>query len=340
MLSSGYVALGAFVSALQFAVATWAMVVGLQAWLGRNGHRPDVASDRLEGRTYLAALLGYLILGLSLISWLVFYLVLDSFVPQWPGAMCIYGITRFGSGMQGSVGWLPTLITVLQSLKPLLIFTAGAALVLYRFYRQLGTRTLLPRVASLLFVVAVLAMLDAGTELSYLAIPKYEKVPSSGCCSVSAIGLEEPQAISLREQHKWQWSYYGLHAVMIGLLWHAIVKRGPPTPAQSLLVTAMALATFGTSLRFLIDVASPRLLHLPYHRCLYDLIPGVPESGVALGLLLWGTFCVGWSAVVAGLGRAPESVASAASEARRWYAYALLGYAGSVALLSLDLWLA
>ena len=338
MLSSGYVALGAFVSASQFAAAAWAMVVGLQAWLCRNGHRPDVASDRLEGRTYLAALLGYLVLGLSLISWLVFYLVLDSFVPQWPGAMCIYGITQFGSGMSGAVGWLPTLITVLQSLKPLLVFTAGAALVLYRFYRQLGTRTLLPRIASLLFVVAVLAMLDAATELGYLAIPKYEKMPSSGCCS-AAIGVEKVQALSQREQQKWQWSYYGLHAVMIGLLWRGIVKRGPPASAQLLLVTATALATFGISMRFLIDVASPRLLHLPYHRCLYDLVPGVPESGVALGLLLWGTFCVGWSAVVAWLGRAPESVAAAANETRRWYAYALVGYAGSVVMLSLDLWL-
>jgi hypothetical protein len=340
MLSSGYVALGAFVSALQVAAAAWAIVLSLQAWLSRKSDRPDAASDRLESRTYLAALLGYLLLGLSLISWLVFYLVLDSFVPQWPGAMCIYGITQFGRGMNGAVGWLPTLISVLQSLKPLLVFTAGGALVLYHFYRRLGTRTLLPRVASLLFVVAVFAMLDAATELSYLAIPKYEKVPSSGCCSALGIGVEEVQTISPREQVKWQWSYYGCHLVIVGLLCHGTFKRRLPAPTQPLLVSAMALVTFATSMHFLVDVASPRLLHLPYHRCLYDLVPGVPESGVALGFLLWGTFCVGWGAIIACLGRAPESVAAAAAEARRWYAYALVGYAGSVAMLSLDLWLA
>jgi hypothetical protein len=36
---------------------------------------------------------------------------------------------------------------------------------------------------------------------------------------------------------------------------------------------------------FLVEVAAPRLLHLPYHHCPYDLVPGAPESlvGVALG---------------------------------------------------------
>jgi hypothetical protein len=340
MLSSGYVALGAFVSALQFAAATWAMVVGLQAWLSRNGHRPDAASDRLEGRTYLAALLGYLVLGLSLISWLVLYLVLDSFVPQWPGAMCIYGITQFGGGMSGPVGWLPTLVTLLQGLKPLLVFTGGAALVLYRFYRRQGTRTLLPRVASLFVVVAVVAMLDAASELAYLAIPKRENVPGSGCCIATAVGYQGTEPLSLTQQREWQWSYYGCQVAMIGLLRQRILKRGPSSRAQQLPLIVMAGLTLFVSMRFLIDVASPRLLHLPYHRCLYDLVPGVPESGVALGLLLWGTFCVGWGGVVALLGRSPESVAGASEEARRWQAYALVGYAGSVAMLSFDLWLA
>jgi hypothetical protein len=65
----------------------------------------------------------------------------------------------------------------------------------------------------------------------------------------------------------------------------------------------------------------------------------VPESGAVLGLLLWGTFCVGWGGLIRWLGRLPESQI-AAVEARRWYAYALVGYAGSVAMLSFDLWLA
>ncbi|HEV3344890.1 MAG TPA: hypothetical protein VG125_31220 [Pirellulales bacterium] len=340
MVNSGYVAVETFLDSLQLAAGVWAIVVGLRGWFASRGERPDVAQERLEERTYLAALLGYLVLGLSLISWLVFYLMLDSFVPQWPGAMCIYGITQIGSGSSGVYGWLPKLVATIQAFKPALVFAAGASLVLYRFYRSQGTRTLLPRVACLFSVVALMASLDATAGLAYVAIPKRENVPTSGCCSASAPGHERVGPPSLQQQQQLQWGYYGCHLVMAGLLLHRIRRADRVGLSLELPLVAMAALTLGVSLQFLIDFASPRLLHLPYHRCLYDLVPGVPESGATIGLLLWGTFCVGWGSVVRWLGRSPDSEIAAAAEARRWCAYALVGYAGSVAMLSLDLWLA
>jgi hypothetical protein len=346
MVGSGYVALGAFLGTLEFAAAVWALVVGLRGWFAYRGRlfsgggRPDAAQERLEEQTYLLALLGYLVLGVSLISWLVFYLMLDSFVPQWPGAMCIYGVTQIGLGSNGIYGWLPKLVSLVQILKPALVFAAGAALVLYQFYRHLGTRTLLPRVASLFSVVAVMASLDATTALAYLAIPKRENVPTSGCCSASAVGHEPVQPPGLDEQQRLRWGYYGCYLVIGALLLQRTRRSDRARLSLELPLLAMAALTLAVSMQFLIEVASPRLLHLPYHRCLYDLVPGVPESGVVLALLLWGTFCVGWSSLVGWLGRAPGSEAAAAEEARRWRAYALLGYAGSMAMLSFDLWLA
>jgi hypothetical protein len=340
MVGSGYVAVGAFLGTLQLAVAVWAIVVGLRSWLAWRHGRPDLAQERLEERTYLAALLGYLLLGLSLISWLVFYLMLDSFVPQWPGAMCIYGIMQIGLGSNGIYGWLPTLVSLVQILKPSLVFAVGAALVVYRFYRSQGTRTLLPRVAGLFAVVAVMASLDATTALAYLAIPKRENVSSSGCCSASAGGSDRVMPPGLHAQEQLEWCYYGCHLVMAALLLHRLKRTDRARLSLELPLAAMAVLTLAVSMQFLVEVASPRLLHLPYHRCLYDLVPGVPESAAALALLLWGTFCVGWSSLVGWLGRAPESETAAAEEARRWRAYALVGYAGSVAMLSFDLWLA
>jgi hypothetical protein len=339
MVSSGYVALGAFLSVLQLVAAAVATVVGARSWFAR-GDRPDVAQDRLEQRTYLSALLSYLVLGLSFASWLVFYLILDGFVPQWPGAMCIYGITQIGTGSSGIYGWLPTLVTMLQALKPILVFAAGAGVVLYRFYRQLGTRTLLPRVAALFFTVALLALLDATTVLAYLSIPKRENVPTSGCCSVSSVGHEGDVPPDADAQERLSWTYYGCQLLMVALLSRGVMRQALAAAAYDLALAGVAVLSVGVSLRFFIDVASPRLLHLPYHHCLYDLVPGVPESGVALALLIWATFCVGWGSVVSWLGRSPESSLAAQDEARRWRAYALVGYAGSVAMLSLDLWLA
>jgi hypothetical protein len=71
-----------------------------------------------------------------------------------------------------------------------------------------------------------------------------------------------------------------------------------------LLGAAFAFAASGV---FLVQVAAPILLHLPYHHCPYDLIPNAPEMVIAVALLFGGLMCVGWSAVLAWLGRAGET---------------------------------
>lgn len=341
MVTSGYVGLGGFIALLEMAAGMWAAAVGVRSYLARRLDRAEARPDRLEALTYLAALLTYVLLGLSLASWLVLYLMLDSFVPQWPGAMCIYGVTRIGEGSRGVYGLLPNLVLLLQVLKPALVFAAGAALVLYRFYQRLGTRTLLPRVSAILTVVAALASVDAASELTYLAIPKRESLPTSGCCSVSAVGRERDLPTGPDEQRRMRTAYYGCQLLMAALLAYGIKRADRPVSVLHMLpLVSLAAITLWVSMRFLIDVASPVLLHLPYHHCLYDLVPAVPESSVAIGLLFWGTFCVGWAGILGWQECSPESAALAAMESRRWQAYALVGYLGSMAMLTLDLWLA
>ncbi|MGH7140730.1 MAG: hypothetical protein ACREHD_33780 [Pirellulales bacterium] len=340
MITSGYVTLAGFLAALQLAAALWAMVVGLRNLAARPTADDEVA-ERLEGRTYLAGLLGYLLLGTSLASWFVLYLLLDSFVPQWKGAMCIYGVTQIGEGSRGIYHWLPRLVLAEQALKPLLIFATGAALVLYRFYRRLGTRTLLPRVAGALFLAALLASLDAGVELGYLAIPKRESLPSSGCCSVSTAMNERTPLPGPDEQQRLEVAYYGCQALLAALVLQSVITTGSVFGLGRILaLLALAAVAVGVSMPFLIHVAAPALLHLPYHHCIYDLVLRVPESGVALLLLFWGTCCVGWAGVIAVTGRCAESAAELRGEVRRWLCYSLVGYLGSMVMLSLDLWLA
>lgn len=342
VITSGYSALAGFIGVLQFLAGLVAIGVGVRNMLPSPANDAATFADRLESRTYLAALLAYLLLGLSLASWVVFYLMLDSFVPQWPGAMCIYGVTLIGEGSRGVYGWLPMLVTLLQWIKPVLIFMIGAALVVYRFYRQQGTRLLLPRVSLVLTAAAVVALLDSSIELVYVAIPKYEDLPNSGCCSVSAIDGDRQMPISQQLQQELTLAYYLSQFVMVGILLRRVMADGPPPAtgrSSRLRFTALLLvaaATLWVSMRFLIDVASPALLHLPYHHCLYDLVRDVPESSVAIGLLIWGTFCVGWTSVLAWLGRGPGLDA----ELRGWPAYAVVGYLGNMVMTSLELWLA
>jgi hypothetical protein len=74
----------------------------------------------------------------------------------------------------------------------------------------------------------------------------------------------------------------------------------------------MALAAGGllsvpVNFLFLRDIAAPKILHLPYHHCVYDLLPRAPESCLGIAMYALGIFGVGWAGLVAWLGRHPDS---------------------------------
>lgn len=337
MTLNGYVVVEAFFAVLELsaAIITVALAVGalLRLRLRRGSDR------RCEDRVYLAIQLTYALLGLTLASWIVLYLLLNNFVPLWPGAMCIYGVTRIGEGNRGITGWLPKLVLAIQGLKPLIVFAAGAALVLYRLYRRSGVSVLLPRVLSALVVVAFLGGVGAAAELLYLSVPKRDLPVNSGCCSAAAVDNE---MTSPPVQEPWLApAYFGGSFLMALLIWPRFRQEGEGLGSQrlaaALLLAVLNLAVAG---RFVIDVAAPTLLHLPYHHCVYDLVAGVPESGVAIGLLLWGTFCVGWACVACWLGRSASTERWVGAELQHWRSCAALGYLGTAVMFGMELWLA
>src|SRR5437016_3685004 len=101
MILNSYAVVDAFLSLLRLALALWVIGLGGFAWWASR--RPVNPEQRkgLEDRTYLVCMLGLLLLALNLASWPVLYLLLQSYVPQWPGVMCIYGVTRIGEGSIG-----------------------------------------------------------------------------------------------------------------------------------------------------------------------------------------------------------------------------------------------
>jgi hypothetical protein len=102
----------------------------------------------------------------------------------------------------------------------------------------------------------------------------------------------------------------------------------------------LALVSAAVAWLFFVEVAAPKLLHLPYHRCPYDLLVKVPESIVAAGLFVAATFAVGWAAVAGWLANTVEARPLLGDEVRNLLWLALLGYLGSVSMLSLELALA
>ncbi|HVC98155.1 MAG TPA: hypothetical protein VND64_31075 [Pirellulales bacterium] len=342
MSGNGYAVIGGFLELLRFGAASLAVVLGLRTLCFSS----NASQSRLENRSYLSALLAYLLLGLALASWIVLYLLLDSFVPESPGAMCIYGVTLIGDGSPGLTGWLPSLIAGVQIMKPVLVFVAGAVVVLYWIYRKSGTSTLRPRFVAALLLLGVLSLGDVVAETTYLLVPKRDVAIDTGCCSAAASDLSAKQPAGPADTHWLPPAYFACHLLMVGLLWSGVSWSGGrsserPAPAPWLMIAlAASVVTLYVAARFLVDVAAPVLLHLPYHHCLYDLVGTVKESAVAIGLLLWGTFCVGWACVAGWCGRSPDTLAFLGPEIRRFWTWGSMGYLGSSAMFAVDLWLA
>ncbi len=348
MILNAYAVLDGFLSLLRLGLGLLVLWLGLTAW--RTWLRqPPAAEGRqdLEDRGYLLFLLAGLLLWLNVVAWPIFYLLLQSYIPEWPGVMCIYGVTRIGLGSRGPARHLPALVTTLQATKPALVFLSGAWFVLYLVNRRTRTAPLTGRVLLVLLAAGVLAVADAAAEAAYLAIPKKEEFASAGCCAV-AFDAEAsasrflPAALAGEEAVPWLYgAYYAVNAGMV-LALGACVRLSRKRLAAAwlaplLLGAAASLAVNGV---FLIDVAAPRLLHLPYHHCPYDLVGGAPESLVAAALFLGGCFAVGWACLAALLGRRGEAAAFAPETVRGLLHLAFLGYLWSLLMTSVELLLA
>jgi hypothetical protein len=348
MILNAYAVLDAFLSLLRLGLGLLVIALGMTAWraYGRSFASADEQKAR-EDRWYLLFLLGGLLLVLNILSWPLFYLLLQSYVAEWPGVMCIYGVTQIGVGSLGPSRFLPPLLTALQIAKPALVFMSGAWFVLYWVNHGARTAPLTRRVLVVMLAAGFLGFGDAAAEIAYLLIPKKEVFASAGCCTPT-LAEQDPAARfiprSLMSEDKipsLYWAYYGVNGVQLLALAFSrrLFSRGYPTGLLTALVLGAALCLAVSSV-FLVDVAAPRLLHLPYHHCPYDLIPKVPETVVAVALYLGGTFAVGWAGVLGFLGRVPESEPLLPGMIGRLLSLASLGYLLAITMLSLELVLA
>lgn len=262
--------------------------------------------------------------------------------------MCVYGVTRIGTGSLGASRFLPPLLEALQLTKPGLVFLSGAWGALYLLNRQTFTAPLTGRVLSvLLLVTALLGTGDAAAELAYLAIPKKEDLLDRGCCTVpfdsasDASALQPaPALLGAGQEHRLWFHYYAINIGMILALGGAALLGRRLRPIWLVPLLLYSVLSVAVSAVFLVEVAAPRLLRLPYHHCPYDLIPKAPESLVAIALYLFGAFAVGWAGVVAWLGVGPEARPLVPGMVQRFLRLALLGYLGSLVMTSVELALA
>ena len=128
MIVNKYSILMLFMAGLGLALAGVLAATALWAAWRIRGSRGEQEASGAERSMHLATLVAVVCLAILVIGWPLFYAMLDSFVPEIPGAMCIYGVTRV----------MPVATALIQAATPAVIFILGAWLLLEHVRRQSG----------------------------------------------------------------------------------------------------------------------------------------------------------------------------------------------------------
>jgi hypothetical protein len=288
-------AVAAALSGVLAAAALWA------AWRIR-GSRGELDASRAERSIHWAALVAVVCLGLLLISWPLLYATLDSFVPEIPGAMCIYGVTKV----------MPVTVALIQAAKPAAIFLLGAWVLLESVRRQSGMPPRGVRAMLALAVVAGFMACAQGAELYYVFnIDSLNEVSCCSCCGDAGASKLQAPAFYLPWALPSSTSRVLLNSLFFGAtpllaLWLLVrSRRGTPRSQGFALAASVSLllAAAGIALVALLEfceVLAPLLMRLPFHHCLYCLLLNgrAPDSPLIFGNMTIGCFAAGWAAVV------------------------------------------
>lgn len=353
MIFNAYAVLAIFVGLLELALGVWVVCLTGTALARRRTAFTAVAPVHTdESRASLLLLLAFALLGASVASWPLLYLLLASYIPEWLGVMCVQGVSRVGTGSEGAGGWLPTLVRTLEFTKPALVFAAGAWLVLHVANRRTRTSPLEGRVLGALLVVGLLATLDAGTQLAYVGIPKKERFLAAGCCVVPTefadrttspgfpVGGSAPDA---PERKALVVAFYALSGVLVvGTRWASVRsdRAGQPTVPgaragwSSDALTLAAFAALPVAVLFLSNVAAPAFLGQPDHRCAHCLLTKSPLGVAVMASYLVGAFATGWAGVVDRFASSAETASFVPPERRRLLDLGTLGYLAALVLLT------
>src|SRR5262245_54934293 len=125
MILNTFAVVDFFLVILRFALGITVFWLSVAAWRSLKSPQSD-SNGKFDSRYSLLFLVAWPLMGLTVASWPVTYLLLQSYIPQWPGVMCIYGVTQVGTGSVGASRFLPRLLLATQLLKPGVVFMSGA----------------------------------------------------------------------------------------------------------------------------------------------------------------------------------------------------------------------
>jgi hypothetical protein len=310
-------ALGAAAAALRFLAA-----------------RPRDSRELAGERAHLLVLLVAVLALVRALAWPHFYLLLESCVaPLAPyGVMCTYGVTRVQPG----------LVLALQWLKPAVLFLLVAWWIVARVDARTEGAPFERARALVLVPLALLALAECALEAIYLFSDKLGHPVT--CCTQPAdlAGRQLPTARSPLALAGFDSPagtlavYAGATAAVVAL---ALLQARAAVPARSpmarLALVALALANLAVTQWAWLDAVAPRVLGLPYHHCVYELLTRAPAMGVAALLTIAGNLAAAGAPLLAALRR--RAAAAVDPAVRRLLRVAALALASALLVVAIHL---
>lgn len=278
-----------FLAGIAFALAAVTVVMGVRSVVAGRSGRAQVEAH--EDRGHLLVLLVSTLGLVRLLAWPQFFLLLRSYVPQLAplGAMCAFGVTRVSPRLVAAVEWS----------KPLVLF-AFAWWWLVELLRRRTNDAGLARVRDLAAVaIAFAAAAECALEVAYVL---HANGGQAITCCTQLVDSDDSRAVasavdvlSPADGHSFA-TYVALSVLAIAASIaagrskreHSPWRSTPASLAFAVLAIANLLATHAAWLA----IVAPRVLGLPYHHCLYELVLDTPMLGSAALLACAGIACL------------------------------------------------
>lgn len=299
MIVNIYTLIMLFVAFLSLFLGGFLFYAGLKILFHFESAMRLEAKNKFEQRGYLVFLLACVILSVRMLAWPWFYFMLQSFVPEVPGAMCMFGVTQI----------LPFTIIFLQIIKPISFFIMGGWLLCYYVDKAAPTSPLARQNLFFLLIACSVLLADSITDISYVL--RMKPLMSVSCCATFFdVPLRPsamiPQAVFGRHFQKILFVlYYLTNIILIVFLFLLLSKKWRFFAAYIRKIVLYGLAITGAVnipvvIYTYLENIVPRLMQLPYHHCIYCFMGKgvVPDAPIMLGLFVIGTFAIGWMGIL------------------------------------------
>ncbi len=307
MIINIYTLIMLFIAFLSLFLGGFLVSLTFKTLLGFEPHIPLEAKGKFEQRGYLIFLLACVALFVRMLAWPWFYFMLQSFVPEIPGAMCMFGVTQI----------LPSTVTFLQIIKPISFFIMGGWLLCYYVDKSTPTAPLMRQNLFFLLIVCSILLIDCIGDIFYVL--RMKPLMSVSCCATFFdVPLRPsamiPQAIFGEHFQRMLFIvYYAVNIILVALLSATLSKMWTwltPLPQKLILYGQAAIGVINIPLVIYtyFENIAPRLMQLPYHHCIYCFMGNgtVPDAPIMLGLFVIGTFGIGWMGILRFLCRNEE----------------------------------